>query len=527
MRLPQVVSRKGGPALLVTLAVTFLVSLLLRVFDYRFTTTFTDDFAVDLLWAETQLRDGIQLHGHFSRTLAHFHPGPTYMWVLVASTWFAETSGALSPDVMAYLLMTVAVVALAGLSAYIAAKASGRRAVGYGIILMLSVWQLLPMTEENWLHSARIGAMVWAPYLMPWVALLVVVSAVALAAGWRWGPGWATAGSYLAISIYLPYAPIGVPVLIAASVLAYRRRRDRAVLRSYLLATLPGVPLFARLVTEGPLFWVPLDPVLDQASRYNPETAGYHFDQAIEGVGIHLGVPGWVGLTGAALTVIYLAVSAVRAFRTGNMSHGSVCTVVAVFIVYAFAQMVLVFPSPLQYYQSSWVEPAYLAALGTAVALLAARIPYGTAALLTTTAIAMLALSFAPAAANVRLAVFDVAVIDDAITTASSKIPKGTSVILRESGDMYESVSVMLRAFAKEGFEVCLERDRADLRPFVCASGADGLVVEIIPGDGGNIGNREVLGSFGYSTYGAVHRFALVIAENQPGAVGPPAASNR
>lgn len=477
-----------------------------RSLPTRLAYTTLEDYSVDLVWAQQQLTHGIEWHGHFSRTLDSFHPGPLYLWILVVATWLSNLTGWFTPELGGYYLLTYSAVLFSAAAVFTLTKASRKPAVGYGVAIALAIAQYPTASDAQHYSSARIGGWLWAPYLMPWVMLLLLCTAVTLALQWRWAPAWASAAALLASQVYLVYAVIAVPVFFFAAFAAYKNRTDRRARLAYLSSGIFAIPYLVRLVTEGPLFWVPRRYSLDGSTRFDYSAPGFHFENGLQSLQLHSGLPGLVALVLALAALVLFLVFGVR-----RQEHRRVLFTLAAILALGVLQILFLYPSPLQNYQTNWTEPAWQALVGGSVALAAYRFRPSRIALPFIASLALLGMlvfshNYDPARSISQNNDYQSAI--SAVKQRAGEMP----VRVMDGRGLPGTIVVLTRTLRAMGVDACHTNVQRDIAPMICPSEFVGATLTVTNRTQGVMTRGEVIATTRVQRNGEQEEFVFGFA---------------
>jgi hypothetical protein len=250
------------------------------------------ELAPMLLWGNGALSgDGVVLHGHGS-LIGVPHPGPLYPWTLWAGSrignWFGLSG--YEGAVLLYHLLVVTVAAVAGASFTLAAR---RRLPGVVVFTAILLWTT----------SVQVSPPELAYVAYCWAAGAVLATLLRR----PWGVVHLAGAASVLTQVYMETAPLGVPLLLAAGVHAYRS--GSGLPRRSAVAIVAGTVAIgaARVVHEG--FDLPLRYV--RGSLRTREQLGGGGQEFLDSVSTFTGVRGgWLAL-GAGLVAVCL----VTAFR--------------------------------------------------------------------------------------------------------------------------------------------------------------------------------------------------------------------
>ena len=412
-----------------------------------------NDGATDLLWARHQLEHGLALNGHWSNSLGTTHPGPMYLYTMMLGGVLARTAG-VSFDVGAFALLMMVTGWIVALTATAVGRASGRLRNAWAVFLAAWVVALAPVTDPDagW---PRIGWPTWGGMSPAWLLAAVVVGGWLLTGTWRYRHAFVWLMTGLAVQQYLPAIGFTIPVVAVSLWQVFRRRSGRPGAIDLVAVAAGWGPLVLRAVLQGPAVFLPTRILGDHTAGDNTLADG------AATVGFHLfGIPGPVAV--ATHVVVAVAAAAMVLMSPGRRRLSLIVFFVS---IAGLAQQLIVWPAPVNRYQSAWVTVIAAYALGLALVhwlpRALSRVLLGTAAVFVVTM--FLTTSHDP----VPLLPSDEFAVRIAGQRVAELVEPGSRVAVYIDQDVWDAGQASVNVLVNAGLDVCVV-GREDLAPLSC-----------------------------------------------------------
>lgn len=461
---------------------------------YRYSTktilnTTHDDFAVDMLRARYEAYNGLDLVGHYSRTLGGTHPGPIYDWLLVLSNYTSKYWG-MQPNIAAFYILTIFnLLILLIITRIIWVYYSVTTAKIF--LLLVVLWQSVNITgdtnfgnsgELNFLNGGKLGSPLWPPYVNPYLFLLSLVS---IHAYFKIGPKvlkYLLPSLILTSWIYLPYLYLILPTYLAVVCYSFLRGELRIKNQGFIISVILLLPLIYRLFRDGINYLKPNQLTLNQAERYFGDSSGWHPSNGTFVLEKLYGFPIYIIILITTLTLYTnCRVNKVKKSKTINIRLNEFWLVLIITSL-GIVQIYLIYPSQIGIYQFNWV--VFYSVFILAITISAKMEKFREAKLVSTIIILSLLvgslitgslLKLEPGRAlisNSKTLAFE----DNFVNILKEKGEKTISLTINSkekynlSSSLYWEVAPLLWEIESRGIDVCLTQVRKDLEMYVCQS---------------------------------------------------------